>query len=74
MASKKRRSLNDLPRGVPKRRCFGSAFFYGDAGLLSRSTVSGPKADYQATDLTLGLGAPIGGRAEVSFGDRKSVV
>lgn len=50
------------------RAPIGSAFFYGDAGLLSRSTVSGPRADYQVGDLTLGLGAPIGGGAEVSFG------
>lgn len=50
------------------RAPIGGAFFYGDAGLLARSTLSGPKADYQAGDLTLGLGAPIGGKAEVSFG------
>lgn len=50
------------------RAPIGTAFVYGDAGLLSRTTVSGPKADYQAGDLTLGLGAPVGGGAEVSFG------
>lgn len=50
------------------RAPIGSAFFYGDAGVMSRTTVSGPKADYQAGDLTLGLGAPVGGGAEVSFG------
>jgi hypothetical protein len=50
------------------RAPIGSAFFYGDAGALSRTSVSGAKADYQAGDITLGLGAPIGGNAEISFG------
>lgn len=50
------------------RAPIGSAFFYGDAGILSRSTVSGPNADFQVGDLTLGIGAPIGSRADLSFG------
>lgn len=53
---------------VSGRAPMGGAFFYGDAGVLSRTTLSGPKADYQVGDLTLGLGAGIGSTAEISFG------
>jgi len=72
----------DMPGAVPQddglsftgsarlagRAPAGGAFFYGNAGVYTRNTVSGASADYQAGDITLGIGAGIGGASELSFG------
>ncbi|MES2441300.1 MAG: hypothetical protein V4574_00600 [Pseudomonadota bacterium] len=71
----------DLPGALPRddglsftgsarlsgRAPTGGAFVYGSAGVLTRNTISGPSADYQVGDLTLGFGRR-GGGLELSLG------
>ena len=49
------------------RAPFGRAFVYGDASLLTKDAISGPKLDYQLGDIHLGLGGRAG-RLEASLG------